>query len=128
MTSARLRHLWIAAIVVLVAAIVAGSLLPVPDVPAALGSDKYRHYFAYLLLALFGSGIVTPDRLWRVMIRCFLLGLALELAQAVLTDTRLAEWTDLLANAAGVVTAWIVAAGGGAGWAYRVAARHLELR
>jgi VanZ family protein len=128
LTSSRLRQLWIAAIVVLVAAIVAGSLFPVPELSIEHGADKYGHYLAYLVLALFSSGIVMPERLWRVMIRCFMLGLGLEAAQAFLTDTRMAEWADLLANAAGVVTAWIVAGGGRAGWAYRIAARYLEPR
>lgn len=128
MTATHFRQLWIAAIVVLVAAIVAGSLFPVTDLSTEFGSDKYRHFFAYLLLALFSSGIVTPDRLWRVMIRCFLLGLALETAQAAWTNTRMAEWADMLANAAGVMAAWVVAGGGRAGWAYRVAARYLESR
>ncbi|MGH8129672.1 MAG: hypothetical protein ACRES3_02325, partial [Steroidobacteraceae bacterium] len=45
-----------------------------------------------------------------------LLGIGLEAAQAFLTDHRVAEWTDLIANVAGILTAWLIAGGGRAGW------------
>lgn len=122
MTESRFRHLWIAAIVVVAGLIVAASLTPVPALPIDTGADKIGHYFAYLVLALLASGIVVPDRLWRAMLRCFFLGLALEAAQAFMTDHRVAEWADLLANAAGILTAWLIAAGGRAGWGPRAAA------
>lgn len=126
MTGSRFRHLWIAAIAVVVAVIVAGSLLPFPVLPNEAGSDKFGHYTAYLVLALLASGIVEPARLWQAMLRCFLLGLGLEAAQTLLTDHRLAEWGDLLANAAGILTAWLIAAGGRAGWGIRLASRFLR--
>lgn len=123
MTELGFRRLWIAAILAVAAAIVLMSLLPHPFLPNQGGSDKLGHYLAYLVLALLASGIVSARRLPLAMLRCFLLGLALEAAQAFLTANRLAEWTDLLANAGGVATAWVIAAGGRAGWAPRVAAR-----
>jgi VanZ family protein len=117
-----LRRLWIAAIVALVAAIVAGSLSPSPVIAPESLSDKSGHFLAYFTLALLGSGIATPARLWRVMLRCLLLGASLEIAQALLTDHRAAEWTDLLANTVGIVAAWLLAAQGRAGWGLRAAA------
>lgn len=114
-----LRRLWIAAILALVAAIVVGSLAPEQPVAPDLVSDKLGHYLAYLVLALAVSGISTPGRLWWHMLACVLLGALLEVAQAVLTDSRSAEWADLAANAAGVATAWLVAAQGRAGWGLR---------
>jgi hypothetical protein len=126
LTQTRFRHLWIAAIVVVVAVIVTGSLSPFPVLPNETGSDKFGHFSAYLVLALLASGIVEPARLWRAMLRCFLLGLGLEAAQALMTDHRMAEWGDLLANAAGIFTAWLVAGGGRAGWGYRIAARFIR--
>ena len=122
MTEIALRRLWIVAIVILVAVIVVASLTPSPVLPDADISDKYGHYLAYLTLALLGSGIVAPDRLWRAMLRCFLLGAALEVAQALLTSHRAAEWGDLLANVLGVLTAWLIAGSGRAGWGIRAAA------
>ena len=106
----------------LVAAIVAASLAPqMPDTVDTL-SDKAWHFLAYLLLALAGSAIATPERLWWTMLRCFLLGAALELAQGAFTAARSPEWADLAANTAGVSVAWLIAGGGRAGWGMRVGA------
>ena len=122
MTESTLRRLWIAAIAILVAVIVAASLAPSPLLPEAGISDKVGHYLAYLALALLGSGIAAPERLWRSMSRCFLLGAALEIGQALLTTHRAAEWGDMLANVSGILTAWLVAGSGRAGWGFRAAA------
>jgi VanZ family protein len=47
------------------------------------------------------------------------LGLAMEAAQALLTDTRIADWADVLANTTGILTAWWLIRGR-AGWALTV--------
>jgi VanZ family protein len=122
LSEAVLRRIWVAAIVVLVAAIVGGSLTPHQVVPVASLADKLGHYLAYLTLSLAVSGISTPQRLWRAMLGCFLLGASLELAQAVLTARRSAEWGDLAANAAGIATGWLISARGRAGWGLRMGA------
>lgn len=119
MTEANLRRLWVAAIVALVALIVVGSLTPGPVVPSRGISDKVTHMTAYFALALLGSGIVAPSRLWRAMLRCFLLGAALEVAQALFTEHRVADLRDLAANATGIAAAWLIAAQGRAGWGLR---------
>jgi VanZ family protein len=118
-----LRRLWIAAILLFAALIIAASLAPQPVVASERFSDKAGHYFAYLGLALLGSSITSPARLWRTMLRCFLLGAALEVAQALLLEDRVADVRDLVANAAGILTAWVVAGQGRAGWGLRIAAR-----
>jgi len=123
LTESNFRRLWIGAIVVVVVIIVAASLSPFQVLHGETGIDKLGHYTAYLVLAILASGIVSRERLWRAMLRCFLLGLVLEAAQALITDNRMAEWGDLLANAAGVLTAWLIAGGGRAGWGLRVATR-----
>lgn len=119
MREAVLRRLWVAAILALAVAIVAASLAPQQPAAAAGLSDKLGHYLAYFALALAVSGISTPGRLWRHMLACFLLGALLEVAQAVLTEDRSAEWADLAANSAGIATAWLGAARGRAGWGLR---------
>lgn len=121
MTRRAFRRAWIAVIALGVAAIVTASLLPMASVNLEGGADKFWHFLTYFLLALFSSGIVAPDRLWRLAVRCLLLGAGLEAAQVLLTDTRQADWADLAANAAGVLCAWLIAADGRAGWA-----RHVE--
>jgi len=122
LSEAVLRRLWTAAIVVLLAAIVISSLTPEQFVPVEQFSDKLGHYLAYLALALMVSGIAAPQRLWRSMLGCFLLGASLEVAQAAFTVYRSAEWGDLAANTAGIATAWLISAQGRAGWGLRAGA------
>jgi len=119
---ATLRRLWIATILALVALIIVASLTPHPVVANESFSDKSAHFLAYFSLALLGSGIASPAALWRTMLRCFLLGAGLEVAQAVLTDQRVADIADLAANAAGIASAWLIAGQGRAGWGLRAAA------
>lgn len=115
------RRAWQGLILLLVLAIAAGSLLPMPSVTTAAGVDKLEHFLGYFVLALLGSGIVGPQRLWIVMARSFAFGAAIELLQALLTSNRMADWTDVVANGLGVGAAWAIAGGGRAGWA-----RHVE--
>lgn len=119
----RYRRAWIGSVWLLVSGIAAASLLPDSVGTAAAGFDKLGHFFAYLLLALLGSAMVADDGIARVMARSFLLGVALEAAQALLTESRSAEWADVAANAAGVLAAWLLVRSGLAGWARRVEAR-----
>jgi len=125
---ATLRRLWIAAILALVALIIVASLSPRPVVPSESFSDKTSHFLAYFSLALLGSGIASPAELWRTMLRCFLLGAALEVAQGMLTDHRVADFADLAANAAGIGAAWLITGQGRAGWGLRAAAWLSERR
>ena len=122
MKESTLRRLWIAAIALLVILIVVASLTPSPVVPTQSFSDKYAHFIAYFALALLGSAIATPAGLWKVMLRCLLLGASLEIAQSLLTDHRTADLADLGANAGGIAVAWLIAAQGRAGWGLRAAA------
>jgi VanZ family protein len=115
------RRAWQGLILLLVLAIAAGSLLPTPSLTVAAGVDKLEHFIGYFTLALLGAGIVTRERLWVVMARCFAFGAAIELLQGMLPSSRTADWADIVANGLGVITAWAVAAGGLAGWA-----RHVE--
>ena len=128
MRETTLRRAWIAAILILAVLIVAASLSPQPVVSTESFSDKYAHFIAYFALELLGSGIATPAGLWRVMLRCLLLGATLEVAQALLTEDRTADWVDLLANAGGIAVAWLITGRGGAGWGLRVAAWLSERR
>ena len=108
-------------IVAFTAAIVAGSLLPFHVPGAEVGGDKLSHAFSYFALALLGAGIVSAERVWVVMLRCLLLGLALEIAQGLWVVSRQADWRDMLANAAGVAAAWLIVRNDRSGWS-----RHIE--
>ena len=122
MKESTLRRLWIAVIAILVVLIVVASLAPSPVVPTQSFSDKYAHFIAYFALALLGSAIAAPAGLWKVMLRCLLLGASLEILQSLLTEHRTADIADLAANAAGIALAWLIAGEGRAGWGLRAAA------
>lgn len=114
------RRAWQGAIGLLVAVIVVGSLAPARLAPELMGLDKLNHAAAYFALTALGAGIAETS-LWRVAVRAFLLGLVLEGTQALWTADRAADWMDLLANAAGILAAWLMLrASRGAGWARQV--------
>lgn len=119
MNSAVVRRFWMAATVALAALIAWSSLSPTPPVSAPGLSDKLQHFTAYLSLMLLASGIAAPGRLWLIALGCFFLGGTLEIAQGLLTKTRVAEWGDLVANSAGILAAWAIAGGSRAGWGLR---------
>ncbi len=117
MLQLRYRRLWLGSVWTLVLIVVIASLLPASIVGMEHGLDKLGHFSGYLLLAVFGAGIVAVDKVPVVMLRVFLLGLGLEGAQALFTETRNAEWGDAGADAAGVLAAWWLCRLGLAEWA-----------
>jgi hypothetical protein len=86
------------------------SLDPAPPVPEPniLGWDKFLHAVAYGNLtiiggwSLAGSASLTNFKWCVVACAAIFLGGLVELLQKALTDTRMAEFGDFLANAAGV--------------------------
>ena len=123
----RYRLAWIGSIWLLVVLIVTGSLVPDLGPFAIAGSDKLEHFAAYFALSLLCSAVVTADRLPWVMAGSLLLGMSLEAAQAILTVTRKADWADVLANASGILVAWLLVRRR-AGWALAVEAWLAGLR
>ena len=121
MTGPVFRELWMIGVAALAGIIVLGSVLPLHIPGQDFGSDKFGHGFMYFALTLAGSGIVTPERLWVVMLRCLLLGAALEVAQELWTEDRDGDWRDMAANGAGVLAAWLIVRNGRSNWA-----RHIE--
>jgi len=99
------------------AIITIGSLLPFHVPGNDFGGDKFSHLVLYFALALAGAGIVAEERVWIVMVRCLLLGAALEIAQGLWIETRQGDWRDMAANAAGVLAAWLIVRNGRSNWA-----------
>ena len=97
-------RLWLGLWLLAVAIVWLGCLMPPPPLPPlADHSDKWQHLAAYFLLA--GSGVQLwhgRRALWRLGLGLCLMGLAIELAQGLLTATRQADAGDLLANTLGV--------------------------
>jgi VanZ family protein len=97
--------LWSTLWTLAVSAVVVASLAQVPqlaEVPG--GGDKYQHFLAYFALA---AGAVQLYSRWRslfsVGVMLVLLGIGLEYAQGALTDYRVADRMDALANTLGVI-------------------------
>ena len=75
------------------------------DVPVpGTGWDKANHALAFAVLALLGSR-GWPARAGTVLAGLLLYGALIECLQT-LTPTRVGEWADLAADAAGLAIAW----------------------
>ncbi|MDQ3494919.1 MAG: VanZ family protein [Pseudomonadota bacterium] len=87
-----------------IAVVVVASLLPAPDLPDAPGGDKLHHFLTYFTLA---TAAVQLYARWPSLLGAglglVLMGVGLEHAQGVLTETRMADYWDALANTLGVV-------------------------
>jgi VanZ family protein len=94
---------WLALWLLAIVALVVVCLLPGSDLPQLSVSDKLEHALAFLLLS---SGAVQlflrGKPLAIVVLGLLALGVAIELAQALLTTSRMMEAGDVAADAVGV--------------------------
>lgn len=116
------RRAWVAGGVLLGAAIVVASLLPAPVIESLSLSlwDKALHAAAYGSLTVWFAGLLERTRYPLAALLSFGLGILVELAQSTLTETRLAESADILANGTGAVLGLALAYAGLGGWARQV--------
>jgi hypothetical protein len=117
------RPAWLAGAVLIALLIVVGSLLPSTAIADVSVGDKFQHALAYGVLALWLCGLFSRNRCGRAVLASFALGCLVELLQAGLTDDRVAELADLLANGIGIAVAFVLAWYGLAGWAQQVERR-----
>lgn len=90
---------------VAIAVVVVVSLVPAPDLPdLPPGSDKWEHFLAYAALA---AAAVQLFARWPALLGAglglVLMGIGLEYAQGALTETRMMDRWDALANTLGVI-------------------------
>jgi len=86
------------------------SLAPPPPVDAPHGSDKLVHFLCYGALAVGAVQLfATRAALLRATVGLVALGVALELAQEALTQTRMLDPRDAAANTLGVLLGMLVA-------------------
>ncbi|HEY0661332.1 MAG TPA: VanZ family protein [Lysobacter sp.] len=108
---------WIAAIV----AVIVLSLIPPPPMPVPQGTDKVEHFLAYAVLSAYAAMLFVRRRTQAIVaVGLVGLGVGLEVAQATLTDSRMADSADALANTMGVLAGLFTAATPMAGWLQRV--------
>ena len=89
------------------------SLVPPPDFPIIefVSMDKFLHCLMYAFLMLWFTQIYT-QKAFRVLALYFMaMGICLELLQS-LTSYRSMEIADMVANTAGVIFGWVLAAYG----------------
>jgi VanZ family protein len=117
----RYRTTWVALGWLLVAGVVVGSLLPGPLIAPITRpfNDKFMHASAYFVLMLWFGGMYPRARQLPLAVALLLLGVALDLLQA-LTATRSLDVADMAADLFGILIAlalswWLLTA-----WCQRV--------
>jgi VanZ family protein len=104
----RLRQLWLGLGWLMICAVVFLSLTPHPpkplDVPLA---DKLEHAMGYAVLAWWFFQLFPRERRWHIAVALFLLGVAIEIAQAF-TPTRNFELADMVADGVGVAVGGVL--------------------
>jgi VanZ family protein len=119
-------RLWAGVWVLMIAAVVTGSLVPSDELPRMLfpGADKLQHMAGYATLSGYAV-MLFASRRGRGMaaVGLVLLGVLIEGAQSALTTSRQADPMDMLANLLGVALGQALAATGVAGWLLRLDAR-----
>ncbi|TWI05893.1 hypothetical protein IP90_00155 [Luteimonas cucumeris] len=101
----RRAGLWATLWCVAIALVVVVSLVPAPQLPdLPPGSDKWEHFLAYFALSAFAVQLFARwPALLGAGIGLVLMGIGLEYAQGTLTDTRMMDRWDALANTLGVI-------------------------
>nr|WP_258011710.1 VanZ family protein [Stenotrophomonas maltophilia] len=100
----RRPRLWTALWATAVLLVIVVCLIPPPPIPLPENSDKGEHFLAYFILA--GSAVQLFRRgrplLW-VGVGLVLMGIGIEFAQGALTEDRMADPMDAIANTVGVL-------------------------
>jgi len=120
MLQLRRRRLWVALSTILLAAVFYVCLQPGLGFPAPDGFDKVEHLAAYVLLALWFTGLVARGRYWVVASGLLALGFLIEVLQWRMNLGRSAEGLDMLANTLGVGIGIAIALLATGGWAPRL--------
>jgi len=105
----RRPYLWLGVWLLAVLVVCVASLTP-PPIELVGHIDKVEHFLAYASLAASAVQLFRPGRqLWIVGVGLVLMGVGLEFAQGALTETRMADPADAVANATGVLAGLLTA-------------------
>jgi len=113
---------WIAASLVLVAAVVVASLNPSVPLPGIDNVDKLFHALTYAALAVWFGGLYPRSRYLHVALGLGALGLGLEVLQELMGRGRTGDPLDMAANLAGVAAGLVLSGWVAGGWAARLEA------
>jgi VanZ family protein len=106
----RFPNLWLAIGFLLITLVVVASLIPnPPHVAQFRGNDKLGHFAAYIAMTFWFGQIYTRTRVrWTIALAFVILGISLEYLQRM-SGYRTFEYADMGANAAGVLSALLLA-------------------
>jgi VanZ family protein len=119
-------RLWVGLWVLMIAAVVTGSLVPSDELPRMLfsGADKLQHMAGYATLSGYAVMLFANRRgRGAAAVGLLLLGVLIEGAQSALTTSRQADPMDMLANLLGVGLGQTLAASAVASWLQRIDSR-----
>lgn len=109
--------LWIAALF----AVIVLSLIPPPSMRVPAGTDKVEHFLAYAALSAYAAMLFARRRMQAIAAAgLIVMGVGLEVAQATLTDSRMADSADAFANTLGVLAGLLTAVTPMARWLQRI--------
>jgi len=128
-------RVWRGISIVLLIIVLAATLMPaiwfwsdrVRLVSLVGGIDKWSHFAAFLVLALWFSGLFRTRSYWRVAVGLLAFGILIELCQR-LVGYRSAEWLDVVADALGIAVGLLLGWLGFGGWCRRFEAWWLGRR
>jgi len=124
MLTFRYPWLWVGLGWTLVAAVVAGSLLPgtLPMVREVAGGDKLLHAGSYFVLMVWFAGLYRRSFHALIALGLFALSVALDALQSLL-PYRMFDLRDLAANASGLLAGLVLSAWLLEGWCQRLERR-----
>ena len=106
----RRMRMWLALWCTGILALVVVCLLPAPDLPQVALNDKLEHAMAFAVLSYSAVQLFVRGRpLAIVAAGLLVLGIGIEVAQALLTTTRAMELADVVADAAGIAAGMALA-------------------
>lgn len=94
------RFLWFLGFA-LIGFVVFVCLLPGDKLPGTPFSDKFNHFIVHFALAAWFAGLMPRERWWKIFVALLLLGIGIELAQALMHEGRESDARDVVANAIG---------------------------
>jgi VanZ family protein len=112
----RLGPYWWAGGVLLALAILIGSLTSPASVAPVQISDKLLHFAGYGALCLWFAGLLERPRYPALAVLLVAFGVAIEGMQYAMGLGRSADWRDVVANSAGILTALALAYAGLGAW------------
>lgn len=115
--------LWCVLWLAMIAVVIATCLMPARDLPPPPFSnfDKIEHFGAYLAMSAYASMLFARMRAQALATAALIaMGVALEYAQATMTDSRSGDAADALANSLGALTGLFLARTPVALWLQRV--------